>query len=275
MSRYRQTKINAPATPPASTEELYYDTAGPGIGGPPALASKDENGVIAMIAHYGILDYRLIKVTHVFQGTTTYTPANGTRALFVECFGAGGGGGGCATAATNAAAAGGGGSGAYSAVWLTGAQVKASFSCVVGAGGAGGVAGANNGSVGTDTTFDSASVCTGKGGLGGIAVTVTVGPVVGGVGGAGGAAASGVGDVKMDGAAGSEGYMLAAAQASSGDGGGGWMGQGKGQGRKTQGAGSNAGNYGAGGGGGCILSGGASVAGGNGSNGLIRVWEFA
>lgn len=274
MSRYRATKIATPATPPSTTEEIFYATAGPGVAAPAALAAIDENGVVAMLAHFTILDYRLIKVVDV--SATPYVPSNGARALYVECIGAGGGGAGAATAVTNSAGAGGGGGGAYSAVWLTGAQVKASFTVVIGVLGAGGSAGANNGAAGTDTTFDSPSVCTAKGGSGGIADTVAVGPRIGGLGGAPGLAASGVGDLKCSGNPGDEGLALAAAQAVSGSGGpaAGPFG-GCGQGLKSQGAGGAATGFGGGGAGGCILSGGASVAGGNGGPGLIRVWEFA
>lgn len=273
MSRQRLTKIAKPANPPATTMEFFYDQAGPGIGTPVAAAIVDESGNEVMLGHFSILDYRLIRVVNVLN--TPYVPTNGTRALYVECWGAGGGGAGCATAVTNAAAAGGGGSGAYSAVWLTGAQVKASFTVGVGALGAGGVAGANNGGVGGDTTFDSPSVCTAKGGLGGIADTVAAGPRVGGLGGAPGLAASGVGDLKVSGNPGDEGLALAAAQAVSGSGGPAPVMGGAGQGLKTQGAGGAATGFAAGGAGACILSGGASVAGGNGAAGTIRVWEFA
>jgi len=272
MSRLRLTKITSPSTPPASTGEIYYDTAGAGYGTPAGLAVKDENGVIAMLGHFTALDYRLLSVV-IFVSGTTYTPTNGTRAILVECQGGGGGGGGCATAATNSAAAGGGSGGAYAVGWITG--ITTTKAMVIGLGGAGGVAGANNGSVGADTTFDVTTVVA-KGGLGGIADTVAVGPRIGGLGAAGIGSGSSTGNVgKTMSQAGTAGIVLAAAQAVSGDGGGGYMGMGKGQGIKTQGAGSNGGNYGGGGAGGCILSGGASVAGGNGGQGFIRVWEFA
>lgn len=216
---------------------------------------------------------QLLRRTLILNGTTTFTPGNLTRAMYVEAVGAGAGGGGCATAITNAAAAGGGGSGAYSAVYSL--VTKTSYTVAVGGGGAGGTAGANNGSVGGDTSFDTGpSICTAKGGSGGIAQTVAVGPIMGGLGGAGGLASGGLGDIKNDGMAGLPGWNLAAAQAVSGSGGNSYFGGGS-NGRKTQGAGAAAALYGAGGAGGCIVSGGASVAGGNGSNGLLIVWEFA
>lgn len=214
----------------------------------------------------------LLRVTNILQGTTSFTPGAGTRAMYVEMVGGGSGGGGCATAVTNGAAAGGGGAGSYSAIYTT--TIK-TYTVQVGAGGNGGTAGANNGSAGTDSTFDSASICTAKGSAtGGIGVTVAAGPIFGGLGGIGGLASGGLGDIKTDGGAGETGIMLAAAQACSGRGGDSFFGAGA-PSLKSQSAGANAIVYGAGGSGGCILSGGASVAGGNGSNGLIRVWEFA
>jgi hypothetical protein len=72
---------------------------------------------------------------------------------------------------------------------------------------------------------------------------------------------------------GDHGLALAAAQAVSGDGGPAAF-NGNAPGIKTQGNGTVGGNYGGGGSGGVILSGGASVAGGAGGNGVIRVWEF-
>lgn len=272
MSRVRLTKIAAPASPPASTLEVYYDTAGPGYNTPAAATMKDENGVIALVAHFTALDYRLLKVSMLtVSGAGTWTPTNGCRAAYVEAVGGGGGGGGCLSAITNAAAAGGGGGGSYSAKWLTGITTTKAY--VIGAGGAGGVAGANNGTVGSDTTFNVTD-CVGKGGSGGLSSTVTTaGPLLGGNGGAGGV--SGTGDYVAPGASGTYGLILTAALAQSGNGGGGFIGSVV-LGVRAQSAGTNAvANTGAGGSGACILSGGASVAGGNGGNGFIRVWEFA
>jgi hypothetical protein len=242
--------------------------------------AHDNGTVIAQVATAaGIpaaLSGRLISIQHILTGTTTYTPTAGTNMAFVECWGAGGGGGGCATAATNAAAAGGGGAGAYSAKWVAAAAMKASFTVAVGAKGTGGASGANPGNTGGDTTFDSPSICTAKGGAGGAADTVAAGPRVAGDGGAGGALASGVGDVKVSGQPGFAGLALAAAQSLSGAGAPGFDGTSGGQGKKSStGAGNAAAGYAAGGGGACIISGGASQAGGNGADGLIRVWEFS
>jgi hypothetical protein len=230
----------------------------------------DSNGI--PIASYplgfGMFSRTIVTDTAV----TTYTPPTGARALFVECIGGGAGGGGVADAATNGAGAGGGGGGAYSNKLITGA-LKSSYTIAVGAKGTGGAAGANNGNPGSDTTFDSPSVCTADGGLGGAGFTTTAGPVVGGVGGQGGLASNGVGDLKFDGAPGETGLALAAAQNCGGAGGKGPYGGG-GIAQKTAAAGVNAANYGAGGGGACNLSSVNSFAGGDGSAGVIIIWEF-
>lgn len=270
MSRLRLTQVADPSNPPATTLELYYDSAGPGIATPVSLSAIDQNGVVARLAGFAILDYRLIAVRTITA--SPYVPTTGTRAIYVECIGGGGAGGGVATAVTNSGAGGGGGGGAYSSSWLTGAAVKASTTVAIGAAGTAGAAGANPGNAGGDTTFDS-TVIVAKGGLGGLADTVAV-IHSGGLGAVGGAAASGTGDFKTSGQAGGYGVALAAAQATSGQGGSSYAGAG-GASVKTTAAGGAAGPYGGGGGGGCAISGGANQVGGVGGIGVIRVWEFA
>lgn len=211
----------------------------------------------------------LIRVTDIFNGTVQYTPSVGCKSMLVEGVGAGAGGGGNTDAVTNSAGGGGGGAGAYSAVFVT--SILANYVVAVGAGGAGGAAG-SNGTVGGDTTFGS--ILTAKGGSGGINDTVAA-IHVGGLGGAGGLASSGVGDIKCDGASGRVGLAIAAAQALGGAGGSSVFCGGAANARKTEGVGAAATNYGSGGAGGVELSGATARAGGAGSNGLIRVWEFA
>lgn len=265
---------STPASPAANFLELFYSSSF----SPPAPAVIDENGNICRIGGLTTQDYRLIKVTHLVAGTTTYTPPAGTRALFVECWGAGGGGGGVATAATNAGAGGGGGGGAYAAKWVT-TLIAGAHNITIGAGGAGGTAGANTGSLGGHTDFfDTAAalVVLARGGSGGLGDTIAT-IHAGGKGGAGGDAATSTGDVKIDGAVGETGIALAAAQAISGNGAPGFEGVGGALGVKAQGAGAAAlsTSYGSGGSGGCALSGGASVAGGAGAAGIMRIWEYA
>jgi hypothetical protein len=267
MSRLRLNKVADPAAPAANKVELFYDSAGPGTGTPIVLSAINESGVLAILGHFAVQSYRLLGVR--FITATPFVPSAGCRMLFVECQAGGGAGGGVATAVTNSGAAGGGGGGAYSASWL--APTSASITCGVGAGGTAGAAGANPGNAGGDTTWDT-NVIVAKGGAGGLADTVAT-IHAGGLGGAGGLAASGTGTMKGGGSAGVAGVALAAAQAVSGAGGASAFGGG-GAARKTQAAGIAGDPYGGGGSGGCILSGGASVAGGAGGIGFIRVWEW-
>lgn len=276
MSRLRQTKIATPSNPPTNTEELYYDTAGPGFNTPVALCSRDESGNIAMLAHYAVLDYRFIKVTVVTaSGAGTWTPANGCRLAFVECVGAGGQGGGAATSSTQVSVGGGGGGGAYAAKTLTGSGIK-STSYTNGAKGSGAAAGAT-GTVGADTTWDT-TVIVAKGGAGGPVMAAGT-TVIDQIGGAGGAAASCTGDIKLDGSAGQTAMRFSTTTGYGGDGGAAAVvGVSGGQGRASASGGaaggaSAAGAYGSGGGGAGTSS--TSAAGGAGMDGLIRIWEYA
>lgn len=212
--------------------------------------------------------YKLVSIRYVTSGVT-FEPTADVDALYVECVGAGGGGGGCTTGATNSAAGGGGGGGGYAAKWIT--VMKHPFTVAIGVGGLG--ATASNGGTGSDTSFDSPSVCTGLGGTGGIQKTVAAPPTMGGQGGTGGS--SDAGDFRISGTPGLSGFMLAAAQNGPGNGGGSHFGGGAVGIVNLQGNGSTPGTgYGGGGSGGGILSGGASVKGGDGRQGVIRVWEF-
>jgi len=263
-------------SPPSSVDvdtlAMYYSNSFT----PPALAVMNEDLEESRIGAFDGTDYTLLEDVMITSGTT-YTPPVGTRALLVECWGGGGGGGGVATAATNSGAAGGGGAGAYSMVWFTNAGlIGGAHTIAIGGGGNGGTAGNNTGSTGGDTTFkDNAgtNICVAKGGLGGAGDAVST-IHVGGNGGAGGPAASGTGDIKQQGAAGEPGMALAAAQAVSGKGAPGFQGGSGAVSVLAQGGGTAATGFGGGGSGGCILSGGASVAGGNGAPGLIRVRAF-
>lgn len=205
------------------------------------------------------------------SGSGTYTKPTGVKAIKVECVGGGGAGGSCLNAATNSSAAGGGGAGGYSCVVVQ--SPAASYPYVVGAGGTPGAVGNNPGGPGGDTTFGSASICTGKGGAGGLGDTVAV-IHVGGLGGAGGLASGGVGDVKAEGQAGGGGVALAAAQALSGRGGSSVYGGGAVARKNGTGAGIASAAFGGGGSGGAIISGGASQQGGAGAPGLILVTEY-
>lgn len=263
MSRLRLTKIATPGSPPSGKTELFYSTADS------KLEAVDENGALAILGGFAVKDYRLVKVVAIFQGTTTYTPSAGVKALYVEAVGGGGAGGGAATTSTGQGSiGGGGGAGGYSAEWVTGAAVKSSYTVQVGAGGTG-VSG-TTGNGGTDTTFDSPSVCTAKGGSGGSAsAAITASGTTAQGGGNGGSAASGVGDVAMGGSDGAWGYW------SNGPVLVGWGGPSPLGSGTTWGWGAVGKPYGGGGGGHYNTASSSARAGGAGANGLIRVWEFA
>src|SRR5436190_13430858 len=144
MSRLRLSKVANPSSPPASALELFYATTGPGVGTPVALGAIDESGNLAVVAHFGVLDYRFLKLTTFIATNASYTPANGTRAILVECWGGGAQGGGAATSSATASVGGGGGGAAYAASWIT---TLPSFpvAVTVGAGGSGVAAGAAGG----------------------------------------------------------------------------------------------------------------------------------
>lgn len=274
MSRLNIAKIAAAATPSASTMDVYYDTAGPGYGTPAALAAKsgDDSGAIIVLGHATILDYRLIKVTVLTAASGNWTPSNGCRAAYVECVGGGGQGGG-GPAGTGSAAGGGGGGGAYAASWITG--VSAIVAYVNGAGGSTTVAGNSTGQDGADTTWGATTIVA-KGGKGGLGHAISTTIITGGLGGAGGLASACTGDIKVDGAPGSTGITLStAAGAISGEGAVGFLGGGGGIAKIVQGDGNNGVAPGSGGSGGCTFNSAGATKGGNGGNGVIRVWEFA
>jgi hypothetical protein len=102
----------------------------------------DSNGNVKE-AQSLVNGYAIKSVSEIAQGTTTYTPPTGVRALLVHCVGAGGGGGGVTTVASNAAAGGGGAGGGYSRKLIL--APKSSYTVAVGSGG---TAGANTGGTG-------------------------------------------------------------------------------------------------------------------------------
>ena len=101
----------------------------------------------------------------VFTASGTYTPSAGLVAAIIECIGGGGAGGGCAaTSAGQCAAAGGGGGGDYARAYVTAAQVGASQSVTVDAGGSAPTSGNNAG--GNGGTSSVGSLCSAGGGTG-------------------------------------------------------------------------------------------------------------
>ena len=142
-------------------------------------------------------------------GTSTYTPTAGTKYARVTLVGAGGGSGGCAATTANIAISGAGGGGATAVFLLTAAQIGASLSVTVGAGGIGGTAGNNAGANGGSTSIASPNwvAAGGSGGAGSAA-----GTTVSRVGGNGGAVSTSTGTLirSSSGNGGSNGFGTAA-----------------------------------------------------------------
>ena len=261
------------ANPGSNLVHVVSDTTGLGTPAAPALVATDNSGNKVMLGHFAILDYRLIKV-RVLTSSTSYVPTNGTRAIYVECIGAGGQGGGAATSSSTCSLGGGGGGGAYAASFLTGAQVQNPTAYQIGAGGSSGTAG-NAGQAGTDTTWNT-NVIVAKGGQGG-AVLAAGSTATLQIGAAGGLASACTGDLTIGGLTGGSGYRLSGTTyLYAGTGASGVMGGDGGVGAVNSAAGAtgNAGlAYGTGGAGAATLA--TAAAGGAGFAGFIRVWEFA
>jgi len=204
---------------------------------------------------------------HSFQvftsGTAqTYTRPSNVTSILVEVLGGGGGGGGGTGNGTGTGVAGGGGSGGYARLWI--AAAASSYTYTVGALGAGGVAGNNKGSTGGTTTFGASLQATGGVGGNGMATTTAALTASGGSAGVGSN-----GDFNASGNPGGYSVCLVGSTGNAQFGRGGSSIYGGG----ANTVGGNAGNYGSGGAGAFATA--ANAAGGNGSAGLIVVWEFA
>lgn len=212
-------------------------------------------------------------------GAGTYTPTVGTASIIIELVGGGGGG---AAANTTTAGKGSLGSGAQGGGWLR-KRLTANFSgasYVVGAKGAGGAAGANNGADGTASTFTttggSPTTYTAAGGKGGTQVSGGTPPF-----GSGWPSANTTtgGDQNQPG--GSPDVSLAASTTLAWGSRGGSSHYAAGAyngavvGAPSTQAGRNADGYGGGGSGATVLSTGAAAAGGDGSDGILIIWEFS
>lgn len=228
----------------------------------PVLTSK--NG----LANLGLGDGsgRLIGV-RVITSSGTYTPTPGTKSVVVEVQGGGGSGGAAGTPGSGSIAMGGGGAaGAYARSRLT-----AGFSGVQITIGAGGKGKKPNYS-GMDGGVSSFGTITAAGGTGGPAVGAAPPFIITAVG---GATASGGSIVSVTGASSLTGIALSESYLSSGPGGSSPLGSGGGP-RSTAIAGDNASGFGSGGSGALNLHGASSdLLGGNGSDGVVIVWEYA
>ncbi|WP_082190590.1 hypothetical protein [Bradyrhizobium pachyrhizi] len=213
---------------------------------------------------------RTVKVQK-FTASGTYTPSAGMIYCVIECMGGGGAGGGSASNSSFLVSGGGGGAGSYARKIATAADIGASKTVTIGAGGTG--ATGNTGGNGGDTSVGS--LCIGKGGTGGNFGS----SAAFGSGGAGGVA--GTGDVTLPGASGGYGAYQSGTNAGfvvpSGMGG---VSQFGGGGVQTVAvstsfsAGVASGGFGGGGSGGMSSFSSTSTAGGAGAPGIVVVTEF-
>ena len=220
-----------------------------------------------------------------FTTSGTYTPTVGMIYATIEVLGAGGGGGGCTGNYVNVA--GGGGAGGFAKGNFTAAQVGASATVTIGAGGLAGTSGGGNGGTGGATsialTGAGTITITGNGGVGGLGDSVGTGNngLTTKTGGVGGTASNGS-IVNIQGAHGANSFGSHGTTYYCQSGSGGqsiYGGAGVGQFAINQTlTGNNATGYGSGGGGassGTITSGGgAATGGGTGSPGLIIITEY-
>lgn len=207
----------------------------------------------------------------VFTTTQVYTPTAGTSTIIVEGVGGGGAGGGVPSAPGNAVTGGGGGAAAYGRKRITSAF--SGVTITIGAGGTGVAAAA--GGAGTTTSFGA--LLTLPGGNGGLAGTAFGSASFNSTGGAISSSPTG-GDISNQGKAGSPGFLLSGTSVISGTGADTTFGPGgaavAGNGTQVSG-GTAAAGFGAGGSGAIGINNGATAAGGNGSPGVIVVYEFA
>lgn len=232
----------------------------------------DGNSATLLSSLKTALSGKLINI-QVFTNTGTYTPTPGMKFIIAEGVGGGGGGGGCAaTAAGNIAGAQGGGSGAYGKGKFTAADIGASKAVTIGAAGSGGTA--SNGTAGGTTSLGALmSMPGGNFGGGGGASAAPTGFLGGASGGglpsganilASPGSASGPAAVGQNGGTSTGGF--------GGNGGSSLLGIGA-QGTSNTNGGNSAG-YGAGGGGTASAPGTGALTGGNGSKGVLIIYEF-
>jgi hypothetical protein len=256
--------VNAPT--PSNGDVLTWDsTPGEWVAAAPTGGSADGN----------LIGIQTITAT----GAGTYTPTAGTASIVIELVGGGGGGGAVASpTGSNGAFGIGGGGGGYLRKRLTTAFSGAGY--VVGAKGTGGTAGNNNGTIGSDTTFTATggggTVYTAAGGLAGTSEAAGAVPRRSGAV-AGGAATNG--DINVSGGQSKRGLFVSTAIGIGSEGGNGPYAMINASNSvnavNTSQAGANATGYGGGGNGAIAVGTGAAVAGGNGSDGMIIIWEYS
>jgi len=252
------------------------DAVGPDASATKVLTSAGSSANPAWALAPGLLGVQYITAT----GAYTYTATTGTRFVVVELQGAGGGAGSVAAnpGASKVNLGGGGDGGAYVRKLLTANFDGATGS--VGAKGGGGASGGNNvGTAGGNTTFTTTAgspvTYTATGGnAGGTAVGVNV-PT--GVGCGAGTAASG-GDLNIPGGGALCGVAPSVFTGASGHGGSSVLSPGAASAwysnSSTSAVGIDAGGYGGGGSGAVNEGTAATQKGGDGSNGIVVIWEY-
>ena len=212
----------------------------------------------------------LLSNIRIYTASNIWTKVSGLRALLAFVLAAGGGGGGCSAASGSAAAAGGGGPGGVSWKFILAAALNATETVTVGLGGPGGPAGANNGTNGEASSFGSH--LTASGGVAGIgdAAGTTV-PRIGGSGNDGGTGSNG--DINWRCDFGQFGIVFNTSSSIGGSGGNSPYGAG-GRGRLNNLTPQNGLGYGSGGAGAATANSTTPLAGGNGANGLVILYEF-
>lgn len=244
------------------------------------LTSLSGKDVAGLLSYLGLGDGtgRLINA-QTFKASGTYTPTAGTKFVIAEVLGGGGGGGSnAATPSAGAAAGAGGASGAYAVCKHT---PTGPVSIVIGAGGAGGVstAAGADGSTGGTSSYGAVSAPGGRGGPRGVAFNTF--PTGGNVA-TGSSGVTGSVIVGTPGTGGSYGILYSDSNATGGGGANSIYGAGgiaitinSGGSGTTQGA--DASGYGSGGGGAVSVhtATAASSRGGNGTPGIVIIWEYA
>ncbi len=235
------------------------------------VMTTDAQGRVSSVTNTSITASGSLLNRQILTAGTLYTPTAGTNSVILVMVGAGGGGGGVRGTVSTSGASGGGGAGGLLMVMVT--SISGSYSYSIGAGGIGGAGGVpNNGGIGGNTTFtNGATVYTANGGGGGTAMTSS-GTLQVAAGGNGGTVSTN-GDVNGAGEPGSPGITISSTGGVSGNGGSTGYGGG-GQCKTTDAAlGNSAAGYGAGGAG-VMRTVGANGQGGNGTTGVIIVYEY-